>query len=250
MASLTAQAQIQIQKAKIPRILLGTSPFIGAGQFGPRAYTYYSQFYEHPENIVKIISKSFDLGIRGIHLLPYPPVVEAVKSAERNLKLELNIFGTIRFESPESDIQVLQSLRATAMLIHGEITDLHKEKEINELLNQIRQAGSVAGIVTHKPYSTLQWLQKTELDPDIIMLPFNKLGKFMDSAPEKVLEAAQKLGKTLIGKKALAAGRLTPREGLEFVLQKGIKIVAIGVASEAEANETFSIANELLSLYR
>jgi len=250
MASLTAQAQIQIQKAKIPRILLGTSPFIGAGQFGPRAYTYYSQFYEHPENIVKIISKSFDLGIRGIHLLPYPPVVEAVKSAERDLKLELNIVGTIRFEDPHGDLQVLQNLRATAILIHGEITDSHREREINELLNQIRQAGSIAGVVTHTPFSTLQWLQKTKLDPDIIMLPFNKRGMFMDSAPDRVLEVAQRLGKTLIGKKVLAAGGLTPREGLEFVFQKGIKIVAVGVASETEANETFSIANELLSLYR
>lgn len=40
---LVSQLQFQIGKAKIPRILLGTSPFIGAGQFGRRA-TFYINF--------------------------------------------------------------------------------------------------------------------------------------------------------------------------------------------------------------
>jgi len=250
MAGLTAQAQIQAQRAKIPRILLGTSPFIGAGQFGSRAFQYYCHFYEHPENIVKIIGKSTDLGVRGIHVLPYPPVVKAIKLAEHDLKLELSVLGTVRSEDPYGDIEILQGLRAVAMLIHGEITDSHNQNKINELLNQIRQVGSLAGIVTHAPFSTLEWVQKAGIDIDMIMIPFNKLGKFMDSTPEKVLEVALRTGRLLIGKKVLAAGRLGPREGLEYAFKNGIKTVAVGIASESEAEETFSVATELLRKYQ
>ncbi|MFQ6074099.1 MAG: hypothetical protein ACE5KC_02655, partial [Candidatus Bathyarchaeia archaeon] len=63
---LVAQFQLQVGKAKIPRILLGTSPFIGSGQFGSRAASYYEHFYGHPENIAKIILAAVDLGVTGV----------------------------------------------------------------------------------------------------------------------------------------------------------------------------------------
>jgi hypothetical protein len=72
---------MQIGRAKIPRILLGTSPFVGAGQFGARAHEYYSQFYRNPRNITKIILKAANLGIAGIHVRPFNPVFEALKAA-------------------------------------------------------------------------------------------------------------------------------------------------------------------------
>jgi hypothetical protein len=249
MVSSVAQAQLQIQKAKIPQILVGTSPFIGAGQFGVRAFLYYSRFYEHPANMVKIFSKAVDLGVRGVQLLPFPPVVEAIKSVERDLGLELTIVGSVRSNDPYGDIGILRDLRAAAMLLNGDLTDSHDTRKISELLNQIHQAGSLTGVVTHAPLFTLTWLQKTDLEIDMIMLPFNKLGKFMDSTPERVLEAARRINKPLIGMKVLAAGDLTPREGLEYVFQRGLKVVAIGLASGKEAAETLSIANELSRKY-
>jgi len=62
---LLSQLQVQIGKAKIPQILLGSSPFIGAGQFGSRASFYYYHFYRNPKNIMEIILKAVDLGITG-----------------------------------------------------------------------------------------------------------------------------------------------------------------------------------------
>lgn len=249
MASSATQANIQIQNAKIPQILLGTSPFIGAEQFGVRGALYYSVFYEIPENIVKIIRQSVDLGVRGIQLIPYPPIVEAVKSVARDLGEELTIVGSVRAENPSKDIELLRDLEAVAMLLNGNLTDSHNLPKISELLGQIRQAGSLAGVVTHAPLSTLTWLRETGLEVDLVMLPFNLVGKFMDANPDMVLEAVLKLNKPLIGMKVLAAGDLTPREGLEYVFKKGFRTVAVGIASEAEAVETFSVANELLQNY-
>ena len=49
---LVSQLQFQIGKAKIPRILLGTSPLIGAGQFGRRA-TFYVNFESEEKGVLR-----------------------------------------------------------------------------------------------------------------------------------------------------------------------------------------------------
>ncbi len=104
-------------------------------------------------------------------------------------------------------------------------------------------AGCLAGLATHKPFSTLNWLLEAGLDIDLLMLPFNKLGMFMDADPVRVAEAIKRLGKPVIGKKILAAGYLSPQEALTYVVQMGcVDLVALGVASEQEVKETFTAA--------
>lgn len=240
---LISQLQLQIGKAKIPRILLGTSPFIGAGQFGSRADLYYSHFYENPKNIVKIIFKASDLGVTGVQALPFRPIFGALEAVERKLKDRLTVVGTIGPDDPKSDILDFQRFNTAAMLLHGEVTDERDAKKISELLNQVHAADCLAGLVTHRPLSTLNWLLKSDIDFDLLMVPFNKLGMFMDADPIKVAEMVKQVGKPVIGKKVLAAGYLPPRDALSYVAQSGcIDAVALGVASEEEAKETFTVA--------
>jgi len=240
---LVSQLQLQVGKARIPRILLGTSPFIGASQFGSRANFYYKHFCKKPGNIVKVISKAVDLGVLGVQALPFRPVFGALKAVERELKEKLTIVGTIGPDNPLSDISDFQAFNTVAMLLHGEITDNKDLRKISELLNNVHAADCLAGLVTHRPMSTLNWLLKTDLDVDLLMLPFNKLGMFMDADPAGVGEAIKRLGKPVIGKKVLAAGYISPQDALTYVSESGcIDIVALGVASEQEAKETFTAA--------
>ena len=52
------------------------------------------------------------------------------------------------------------------------------------------------------------------------------------------------LDKTVIVKKVLAAGILQPQEAFDYLKTvEFANIVAIGIASEAEAQETFSLLN-------
>ncbi len=245
---LVSQLQLQVGKERIPRILLGTSPFVGAGQFGSRAQFYYEHFYKKPKNIVKIVLKAVDLGVTGVQALPFRPVFRALKAVERELKERLTIVGTIGPDDPLSNIRDFQAFNTVAMLLHGEITDKRNSKRILELLNKVHAADCLAGLVTHKPLSILNWLLKTDLDIDLLMVPFNKLGMFMDADPVKVAEAIRRLGKPIIGKKVLAAGYLPPEDALTYVAQSGcIDIVALGVASEQEAKETFTAAAKAFS---
>lgn len=240
---LLSQLQLQIGKAKIPKILLGSSPFIGAGQFGSRASFYYSHFYRNPKNIVEIILKAVDLGVTGVQAFPYRPIFSALKAVERELKERLTIVATIGVNDPLDDIRDFQRFNTVAMLLHAEITDKRDSRKISELLNRVHGAGCLAGLATHKPLSTLNWLLETELDVDLLMLPFNKLGMFMDANPMRVADAIQRLGKPVIGKKILGAGYLPPQDALTYVAQmECLDMVALGIASEQEAKETFAAA--------
>ena len=245
---LVSQLQFQIGKAKIPRILLGTSPFIGAGQFGRRAAFYRDHFYENPKNIVKIIYKAVDLGITGVQALPFRPIFGALKAVERELKERLTIVGTIGPGDPLRDIRNFQEFNTAAMLLHGEITDKRDSRRISELLNKVHAANVLAGLVTHEPLFTLNWLLESEVDVDLLMLPFNRLGMFMDADPLKVAEAIKRVSKPVIGKKILATGYLPPEDALTYVARfKCIDAVALGIASEQEAKETFAAAAKAFS---
>ncbi len=240
---LVRQLQIQVGKARIPRIRLGTSPFIGAGQFGSRAASYYAHFYENPENMVKIMLKAADLGVTGVQVLSYPRIFEAVKAAERELEERLTVVGTVGPSDPLGNIQALQNFKTVAILLHGSITDKRNLREISGLLDEARAANCPVGVATHQPLSTLKWLLETKLDIDLVMLPVNRLGMFMDAEPPKIAEAIGRLHKPVIGKKVLAAGYLNPQDALNYVaLLRCVDAVALGVASEREAEETLIAA--------
>jgi len=245
---ILSQLQIQVGRARIPRIILGTSPFIGASQFGSRAAFYHSYFYWNPQNIAKIIFKAVDLGVMGVQVLPHRPIFDALKIVERELKERLIVVGTVGPDDPVGNMEDFQRFNTIAMLLHAQITDERNVRTIKELLNRVHMANCLAGLTTHKPLPTLNWLLKTDLDIDILMLPFNRLGMFMDAPPIKVAGVIKQLGKPVVGKKVLAAGRLNPRDALTYAARLGcLDVVALGVASVEEAMETFTAAAEAFS---
>ncbi|MDI6858902.1 MAG: hypothetical protein QMC85_00230 [Methanocellales archaeon] len=132
------------------------------------------------------------------------------------------------------------------MLIHGESTGTLDIGSIRELVGAIRDAGAVPGVAVHR-VSMLPRIFESELDTRVVMLPINKLGYMMGDVRE-ALDFVEKMDRSIIAKKPLAAGRITPGEGLEFVFGcKGVDAMAVGIASKEEANETFSIARDILS---
>lgn len=241
------EGNIEIKDKKLGRILLGTSPFIGAAQFGHRARLYLLDLYNQPGNILKIIRKSYDLGIKGIQLIPYPPVVEAVRWAQDEGCL-LDIVGTVRPNSEKEDVKLLSELGATAMLIHAVVTDRYDWNFITEHLQSIKDQNSIPGLVTHTPFHTTKKLLKSPILDlfDIYMLPVNKIGYlmdtdvFIDKERSELSNLIKNLDKTIIAKKTLAAGILTPDDAFNYLKTTDyVDLITVGIASEAEAEETF-----------
>lgn len=234
----------------MPRTLLGTSPFIGAPQFGHRARLYLLDLYRNPEAMARIIVKSYQLGVRGIQLLPYPPVVEALEMA-RDQGYPLDIVATIRPDSEEDvdDIELLSGLDAKAILLHASLTDQRNWEEIGEKLDQINDTGALSGMVTHLPFKTTRKLLDSPIldDFQIYGVPVNRLGYLMDCDTHgtedraELRELLRNLDKTIMAKKVLAAGIMTPDDAFDYLKTLDfVDMVALGIASEKEAEETFT----------
>jgi len=243
------EGKLKILNREIPRTLLGTSPFIATAQFGHRARLYQIDLYNNPENIFKIIKKSYEMGITGIQVIPYTPVIEALKKA-LNARYDMDIIGTVRPEKELEDIQLLSNLNATSMILHADITDKKDWNFIGEKLQLIKDGDAVPGLATHMPYLTTKRLVGSPVQEmfDVYMIPVNKLGYLMDSELYGSDERAhlnqliKSLDKTVIVKKVLAAGILKPQEAFDYLKTvEFADIVTIGIASEEEAQETFSL---------
>lgn len=242
------EGYLELDGKQIPRTLMGTSPSIGAAHFGHRARLYLLDLYRNPEAIAKVMGRSYQMGVRGIQLIPHPPVVEALQIA-RDQGFPLDIIATIRPESEKEDINLLSELDASAMLVDPEITDQRDWNLIGEKLDAIKDTGSVPGLITQYPFKTTMELLESSVINDfkLYMVPLNRLGYLMDCDTYGPDERAQfreiikKLDKTIIAMHVLAAGIMTPDDAFDYLKTTDfVDMVAVGIASEKEAEESFS----------
>jgi len=231
----------------LPRVFIGSSPFIGAGQFGFRALEYYRKFYLQPRNIVKVVSAAYKLGVKGFQLLPFKPLVEATKKLKLRNECPEHVVGTVGCNDYKSEIGVLKGLEAKACLVHASITDSLKATRILEVYDAVREEGMSYGLVTHRPGRLLEWLMKSKLECLILLLSLNKIGYMADMPFRRIAELISMFKGVVLAKKVLAAGRLKPKEALNFISHVDkVYGVVIGASSESEVKETFRIA---LSIY-
>jgi hypothetical protein len=247
------EGKIKVVDREIPRTLLGTSPFVAAAQFGHRARLYQLDLYNNPENMLKIIKKSYEIGIRGIQVIPFPPVVKAVGEAIDN-GFKMDVVGTVRPDKETEDIEILSELGASSMLLHAVTTDKKDWDFVGGKLQEVKDANAIPGLVTHMPFQTTSSLMESPIIDlfNLYMVPVNKLGYLMDCDTYGTEERIQlhemivNLDKTIIGKKILAAGILQPEEAFNYLKSVDfIDIIALGIASENEAYETFNLLTSI-----
>lgn len=240
----------QVGGVKFPRLLFGTSPFIGAGQFGERAMRYYLEFYLNPRNITRLYLDSISRGLNAIHVLSDPVIVRAVRDAVYSSGVGSFILATINARNLEEELSLCEMVEADSIIVHGSYTDLMSEK-LGCILKEVkRRFGDIpTGIATHLPGKTLPKILNLNINEvEVIMAPINPRGEFMEPDMNSTLEAisnSRRRGKKVIAMKPLAAGELKPREALRFLSDK-VDGVAVGITSLEELDELINEAKLLL----
>ena len=105
---------------RVPLVSLGTSPFIGASQFGLRALQYRAFWFNHPERMERAFIRAYELGVPGIHLLPFKPILDAAERAMK--KADLIITATVDLGNEEI-LRRLRDMGASAVAVHAEWSD-------------------------------------------------------------------------------------------------------------------------------
>ncbi len=174
----------------------------------------------------------------------------------------INIIGTTRIDetSPMKSHQIklkyLINNGADICIIHSQFVDrLSSGSEIKGLqymVDEIHAAGLLAGISTHKN-STIELCEK-KYDVDVYLYPMNMLGFVYpgydgNETVKERLDLIKNTDKQFIVMKILAAGRIPPKEGLEFALDniKDNDIITLGIGSLEEAQESIDIVDMYLS---
>ncbi|MFX1475651.1 MAG: hypothetical protein ACFFCO_09300 [Promethearchaeota archaeon] len=247
--------EIAYGSAVLPRLLCGTSPFMGAGQFGPSGAAWYHQFFNHPERMAELISHFCDVGFPGAHIIAYPSIIEAARLVKE--KQPFKVTASLLPDDWLENLDGVAALEPEVVFVHGSMTDEflnHQIDELQECLQAIRDLGAFPGMATHDSYQTLRALQAEghplEQESFGLLLPINHLGWAIGGPLKAVLDLLEKTDARhpVMGMKVLAAGRLAPDEALDFIFrQVKLPVATVGIVAKEQAEELASICQALLS---
>lgn len=141
------------------------------------------------------------------------------------------------------------SHNVAGVILHGQVTDLalsSDNKEIFDVYQEIvRERYKAQPILATHNFGTL--LPKL-MDWNIklpIMASFNKKGFIMKPTQEECERLLEKTDYFIIAKKVMAGGRLSPEEAFQYLSDKNIGSVVLGVGSLSEAYHTLSVAKSI-----
>lgn len=229
---------------KLPLISSGTSPFIGAGQFGFNAFDWRRKFLNNPDAIIEILETGYQYGARGVEAIPLGKIMEAccIMSEIHN---DYIITGST-YPEKNSGIEALIKAEAKIIFVHGMIAD-KKGRELSNLLDDIVSQGIIPGIATHEPISTINYVIDKKLNVKVFLIPFNASGAFMGDLRglEQIVDNTSNY--YFIGMKTLAAGNLEPAEAFDYIAKHNICAVTIGMVTKDEAKISTQIALQVLA---
>jgi hypothetical protein len=225
-----------------PKLMLGTSPFIGAGQFGSKSPDYRRRFFDNPGNMTRLFVHSASLRIKAVQLIGYQPLVEALMKAEE-IYGDFFVVVTIPRGDFASNLDLVSPLEPEFVSVHAQFCD-EFDPRLNEWIDMIRDAGARPAASTHSPGSTIPLLD--EMGFDAYLAPVNPTGYGMAPDVESTLNALERTNKAVIAIKPLAAGKLSPEKSVFEYIYRYADSIAVGITSEEEMEETYSVAFECI----
>lgn len=263
---------LEFKGKSISRVVLGNAPFLADAYFGHRTRLYNLDLLRNPNNVRKIIEKSYECGVRSINLANKENLLNAFEMACEN-GVEMQAVSTIgktemdyvmpnfeqaRMEATwKEDIENLAQFDNAMMLVDEFLVDSYDWDFITEILDAINDTGIPSGIITSFPFKTSEQLIDSPILEDkslfdFYMIPVNKLGYMMDVPDFRLDKQAElkglldKIDKKVIINKILAVGIQRPDEAFNFLNTLDFaEMVSVGIASEREAEETFGILKDI-----
>lgn len=227
---------VKVAGTDVPLVSIGTSPFIGAGQFGFKGLIWRRTFLNDPRRMAELMIQGFKLGILGAHILPVGAIPIAVKLVRDTIPDYLVIGSLMPPPDLKESLETLISLESKIIFIHGEISDRRRKDQILSIIDIIKEMGATAGVATHTyPVRTLKFLL-TEGIKVPVLLPFNLHGSYMEDQPE-LERLVDESHLECIAMKVLDAGRLSPKNAISYVVKHNIKAITVGMTSVQELEE-------------
>lgn len=250
---MAAMPAFQVEDRTFSKLILGHNPLLGYSYLSDARSKEYAERFKTFEPIRDIIVAALGLGVRSIMTSTGGEqtlvVAQAIEAAQEQTGIEMSNFVIIGADVADH-ADFLRRVRCQVCLVHGQTTDtlFHRAEwkfrpEFVELLATIHSMGFVPGMSSHNGGETVPAAEATEVA--VINTPINKLAWRMCPCEEQVLSVVRGSTKQIIAMKPLAMGRLAPHDGMDYIASvAGVDAVVVGIATPAEAEETFGLALE------
>lgn len=244
--------KITLEKLSLSKIICGTNQFVGiTHRNNPFDILLHKIRFREPKTIANFfIYLIEEHGINCCLSSPREILAKAINIAEtetgtkfhwlcspsRRLTVkgvEANIFKQIEW-CYENNVSIClthrnytdEALNKSNLTIGGQNSDLPPYPEISAY---IRDKGMIPGISTHM-IESIDAVEKQNYDAPIIIQPLNKIGFESNCTPDLLIKRIQSTKLQIINIKPMAAGRISPNEGIPFSLKaiKSDDFLAVG----------------------
>ncbi|MHA1143107.1 MAG: hypothetical protein ACTSRW_00020 [Candidatus Helarchaeota archaeon] len=130
----------ELEGKSLPLVSIGTSPFIGAGQFGARGREYRQKFFNNAELMAELLIESHKYGCRGVEAIPAGKILDAVRIVKDQLA-DFVLTGSTYWSKSDLRIEDLARLEARIIFVHGAISDMREPRILEPILKRIRDVG-------------------------------------------------------------------------------------------------------------
>jgi hypothetical protein len=218
----------------LPRMLMGTNWLAGWSHRSPAADKHIKTLHAQSDSVLPVILAYMENGIDAIMGPPFhsvPPIGKALQQAEDKTGKKI-----IRIETPIIDVGDTPQARASALATikqcktngatfcmphHSsveELVDKNKRviRRIDDYTKMIRDCDMIPGLSAHMP-ELITYSDANENDVETYIQIYNCMGFLMQIEVETIASIIHNAKKPVMTIKPMAAGRVTPYVGLNFV---------------------------------
>lgn len=251
--------QVSIGKLTFSKVLCGSNAFWGHSHFSEaRNAEFLARFND--ERIERTIQECINLGVNAVESCAHERIVSILARLRRKTSGSIRFVGSTRIDetsglkSHQEKLAFLIEQRADICVVHAQYVDRPRKGDsiggLRSFIDQIHEAGLLAGVSTHR-VETVELCETQNYGIDTYLFPLNLSGfvypgfQGKDTVRDRV-NLVRAVAKPFILIKTLAAGRIPPDEGLQFVAEnsKPDDLISIGFGSEDEVVETVQWAEK------
>jgi hypothetical protein len=250
---------VKIGDTRFSKVICGTNPFLGRSHFSAARDAEYAGRYDD-EAIEQTIMECLRRGVNTIESSASERMMRIRSRVQDSTPEPIHFVGNTRIDetsemkSHQAKLSFLIENRAAVCVIHAQYVDRPRRGDsiggLERLVDKIHEAGLLAGISTHK-IETVELCENQGYGIDTYLFPLNLSGfaypgyEGKETVQDRV-DLVRSVNKPFILIKVLAAGRIPPDEGLQFVAEnsKPNDLIDIGFGTDEEAAESIELVEK------
>lgn len=264
MAHIAPFPRTQVAGVSLSRMIIGTNWMLGWSHRSPADDKAIRERFPDAASAYPMLSAYLDNGIDTIMgpMNPGNVMADAIQYAEQKSGRKLILVDTpiINVDDTEPGrrearavIRRSREYGAAFCLIHHSSAEqlvnknLHQITRLPDYLDMIRQEGMIPGLSAHMPELIL-YSDEQNYDVQTYIQIYNAAGFLMQIEIETIASIINNAKKPVMSIKSMAAGRLTPYVGLNFVWNtlRACDMVTVGCTTRDEAEEVIEISRAAL----